>query len=313
MFILLTISLQGANWIMIQGSQEKAGVTPWGFFQVLHTQNYGDTVIQEGINKTPFSFVPPQVQKSSDFSLARFRLGLRGSLDSENKINFFLLTEFAPNGINAPLGKRHSSYLTDLSLTLKYLPLYVRVGKFKYPGSEEGLMTRFASPFVQFTTLSDQLLLERFVSAELSKPTAGTGAFRDSGIELFKSYEVAKDSELTFAYMYGNGSGVANRNLNRGEATHYGYMAFERTLGEGKGYKKESFKLYAWMQKGKRYLEDTQQFYQRERSGIGATYFYDGLHLEAEYAQGAGMISNGARDVNSAPEINDFDMIDMIE
>lgn len=309
LFFILIIHVDGANWLMIQGTQKKVGTTPWGFFQVRSTHNYGSVVIENGINKTPFSYVPPKVQERRDFSLARFRLGLRGSLDSENNINYFVLTEFAPNGINTPLGQSESVYLTDASITLKHLPVYIRAGKFKYPGSEEGLMTRFASPFIEFTTMSDQLLLERFVDASLSKPSAGVGAFRDSGVELFQSLGLGEDSELTFAYMYGNGSGVENKNLNRGEATHYGYMAFEKSLGGGAGYKKESLKLYGWLQSGKRYLEQEQRFYQRERQGLGATYFYKDLHLEAEYAQGEGMIANGVRDTNSDPAINDWEFV----
>jgi len=295
-----------ANWLMLQGSQDKPGVKPWGFFQIRSTQNYGDTVVENGVNKTPFSYVAPKVQKSSDFSLSHFRLGLRGSLDSENKINYFLLTEFAPNGINAPLNEKHNHYLTDISLTLKYLPIYMRFGKFKYPGSEEGLMTRFASPFIHFTTLSDQLLLERFVDASEAKPVSGVGAFRDSGVELFQSYRLFDDYELSGAYMYGNGSGVENKNINEGEMTHYGYVSVQKNLGSGKGYKDESLKFYIWMQRGKRFLAQEQQFYERAREGAGMTYYFNNLHIEAEYAQGKGMISSGAKDTSSDPSINDW-------
>lgn len=36
------------------------------------------------------------------------------------------------------------------------------------------------------------------------------------------------------------------------------------------------------------------------------TYFYDGLHIDAEYAQGRGMIGNGVQDVSSDAAINDW-------
>jgi hypothetical protein len=304
-FLLISIA-NSANWLMLQGAQKEIGHSIWGFVQVRHEHNSGSEVIENGINRTPFSYITPLVQNQSEFSLARFRLGMNGNFDDANKINYSFLTEFAPNGINNPLGEKLPSYLTDASVTLKYLPLYIRFGKFKYPGSEEGMMSVFTTPFINFTTMSDQLLLERYVSGGLSKPSQGVGGYRDSGVELFQSYEFAKNKEITFAYMLGNGSGTANENVNRGAMTHYGYISFENILGTGKGYGLESVKFYAWMQKGKRYLEMHQELYDRERRGVGGTYFYNNLRFEGEYVEGKGMIGNGVRDVSADPDINDW-------
>ena len=305
-FFLLTAFVEAANWLMLQGVRESVGHTPWGFIQVRYEQNSGEEIIQNGINRTPFSYIPPLVQNRSEFSLARFRLGISGAIDDANKINYTILTEFAPNGINNPLGETLPSYLTDASVTLKYLPVNIRLGKFKYPGSEEGMMSLFATPFINFTAMSDQMLLERYVSAELSKPSQGVGGYRDSGVEVFQSYEPYKNGVLSFAYMLGNGSGTADKNVNKNQPTHYGYISLENILGGGKGYRLESFKVYAWIQQGKRYLETRQELYDRERRGIGATYFYDNLRIEGEYAQGKGMIGNGVRDVSADPNINDW-------
>lgn len=81
---------------MLQGTQKKAGHIPWGFIQVRYEQNSGETLIENGVNKTPFSYITPRLQDKSQLSLARFRLGLRGSLDDANTFNYFILTEFAP-------------------------------------------------------------------------------------------------------------------------------------------------------------------------------------------------------------------------
>jgi hypothetical protein len=186
------------------------------------------------------------------------------------------------------------------------LPLYIKAGKFKYPGSEEGMMGLFASPFINITTVGDQLLLERFVDGVLSKPSQGVGGYRDSGVQIFQNFEVAKDAGVTFAYMYGNGSGTAHKNINRGEATHYGFLSYENILGAGEGYGVQSLKLYAWLQKGKRYLAMQDGLYNRERSGLGVTYNYDGIRIEGEYVEGRGMIGNGVRDISNDPDINEW-------
>lgn len=299
---LLHALLPASNWLMLQGTQKKVGHTPFAFIQTNYEENSGDIVIDEGINRTPFSYLPNRLQSQSQIALSRFRIGLRGTLDKQNKINYFLLTEFAPNGINNPLGEREATYITDASITLRYLPINFRFGKFRYPGSEEGMAPRMLMPFINFTNVSNHLMLERFVRAPLSRPIAGVGAYRDSGMQIFQSYSMSDDSELTLAYMYGLGSGTSNRVLNGYEPTHYGYLSYEKILGKGAGYNLESLKLYAWMQSGKRYLASQDEYYRRDRSGLGLRYYYDGLRLEAEYMQGAGMITNGVVDTNPDPK-----------
>lgn len=309
--LLLFINLNAANWLMLQGTQKKPGHKLWGFFQIRAEDNAGDIIVTNGINKTPFSYIRPTLKEQSTIQIARARLGLRGSLTDDNKINYFLLTEFGQNGITRPIDYHQNNYITDASVTFKHLPIFIRIGKFKYAGSEEGFMARFASPFIHFTTLSDQLLLERFINKDptaasstntfVNTPASGVGAYRDSGIQLFQTYALDKDSTLSFAYMLGNGSGISNENLNDNKFTHYGYLAYEKSLGKGKGYKKEALKLYTWYQNGKRQFYNNQQphLYDRIRYGIGGTYVYKGLHLESEFVRGNGMIFTGAKDVNT--------------
>lgn len=294
--------LLATNWLLQQGSEEKVGHHPWGFIQVKYQKNESEIFEKNGINLTPFAFNAPTLQAQETLTLARFRLGLRGALDDANKINYFLLTDFGLNGITAPINQKQHQYLTDASLTLKYLPLFIRFGKFKYPGSEEGHLSAFASEFIHFTTLSDQLMLERFTAHAMAKPSQGVGAFRDSGVELFGVLKNANHA-FTYAYMLGNGSGLAHENLHDNHLTHYGYLSYEQILGTTKGYNQEGVKTYLWYQSGKRLLETSQskELYERIRYGIGATFVSENLRLGFEYMRGYGMIYNGAKDSNPTP------------
>jgi len=245
LFSLLSTLVSAANWLTLQGTQKSTGHTPFAFVQTNYEHNSADVVQKDGINLTPFSYLPNRLQNQSQIALSRFRIGFRGALDKHNKINYYLLTEFAPNGINNPLGERHPTYITDASITLRHLPVNIRLGKFRYPGSEEGIAPRMLIPFINFTNVSNHLMQERFVDAPVSRPVAGVGAYRDSGVELFRSHDMGDNIELSYAYMYGFGSGTSNRLLNRYEPTHYGYLSCEKMLGKGSGYRIESLKVYA--------------------------------------------------------------------
>lgn len=289
---------------MIQSVEQSNKSKLWGFIQLLSSHNSGSVLVDDGINKTPFSYNTPHLQEQHSFSLSRFRLGLRGSLDEENRINYFFLSEFGENGITKPLGEPKNNYITDASLTFKQLPLLVKVGKFRYPGSEEGMIAQHASPFINFTTVSDQLMLERYLDSKNSTSSyvaallQGVGAYRDSGIEIFRELTLLPKASVMLSYMLGNGSGLAHENIHAAKYTHYGYLAYEQILGGGKAYFLESFKFFGWYQKGERllYTPLKKEFHARERYGVGATYFYKGLRFAFEYMQGSGMIYNGAKD-----------------
>jgi len=311
-FILLSISyIHSANWLMIQGTQKPTAKAHnlWGFGQLRYTHNIGDVYEVNGINKTPFSLNKPDLQKQKTLTLFRLRAGLRGRLDDENRINYFILTEFGKNGITDPAGYKQHSYLTDLSVTLRYFPVNIRIGQYKYPGSEEGLMARFGSPFIEFTTLSSQLMLEKFISPHtvngttyLGEPSHSVGTYRDSGISLFQQINLDSTNSISYAYMYGLGAGIQMKNINDSHPTHYFYAAYENLLGEIKGYNTESLKVYGWYQQGKRKLLDA--YYDRMRYGVGFTYYDGTLRVESEYMRGKGMIFTGAKDTDPTPSNN---------
>ncbi len=315
-FILILLSVSyvySANWLMIQGTESLATEDHhlWGFGQLRYIHNKGNLYEANGVNKTPFSLNKPDLKKQETFILSRLRIGLRGKLDNENTINYFILTEFGENGITNPIGYRQHNYVTDISVTLRYMPINIRLGQYKYPGSEEGFMARFTSPFIQFTTVSDQLMLERYISPQvvngtiyLGLPVHSVGAYRDSGIQLFQQVNLNKTSSISYAYMYGLGAGLQMNNVNDSHPTHYFYSAYEKILGNVKGYNTESFKFYGWYQKGKRKLLD--ELYDRTRYGIGLTYYDGSIRVESEYMRGNGMIYTGAKDTNSNPSDNEW-------
>ena len=325
-------SLGASDWLMIQGTEpntiSKDGETVkntiaspefWGFAQVKYEKNYSDTVEVGGKDKTGFAYVAPNLERQEQFQVIRARLGIRGVLDDDNKINYFILTEFGDNAITNPIGYSQDTHITDASMTLRYIPnANIRFGLFKYPGSEEGMQARFASPFIQFTAMSNFLLFEKtprdvtivngsFVGA----PTRSVGAYRDTGIEVFDRLNLDGTWALSYAAMIGNGSGLEWENENEGEYTGYGYLALERSFHKGKGYYHEDLKTYIWYQEGKRAMDvDNQtQLYDRIRYGAGLRYYKDGLRVEAEYTGAEGMLFAGSQDVNPASGDTDWNFV----
>ncbi len=323
--ISMISQLAGSDWLMIQGTEPdrilKEGEkvrnsinTPsfWGFAQLKYEKNYSNTVDVSGINKSAFAYVAPNLERQNQLQLLRARLGLRGILDDENRVNYFILTDFGHNGISDPLGHSQHTYITDASMTLRYIPYAnVRLGLFKYPGSEEGIQARFASPFIQFTQMSNFLLFEKTPKTDRSLantagsftggPERSVGAYRDTGIEIFEQFRLNKKWTLSYAVMIGNGSGLEWENKNEGEYTGYGYTALEYSFDKGKGYYHQDLKTYLWYQEGKRALEanDRTELYDRIRYGAGLRYYKDGLRLEAEYTSAKGMLYAGPVDTDA--------------
>lgn len=334
--------LHATDWLMTQGSQPemvapKGVLVPyrskepkvWGFIQANYKQDMGDVQISPtGVNQTPFSLLNPDLKDQSGFNVFRARLALRGMADNENLVNYFLMTEFGNNAVNNLAGHREvATYFTDASVTLKHVPYAkLRVGMFKTPGSEEGLQAVFVSPYIEFTTMTNQQLLERqitevggadarpakggaaaanihYTSTRVDQPIA---AFRDIGAQIFDTVPIADTWTVSYAYMYGNGSGIAMNSSDK-QRTHYGYLAFEDNFNAKRGYFHESVKFYGWIQDGKRTLlsndgtSTTEVSANRQRYGLGMTYYQNGLRFEAEYMKAKGMIFTGAKDTDADP------------
>ncbi len=291
------------NWLFLQGTEpDGQGAKPrvWGFIQPQYQYTDG-TGLRGGDwdgQKAVFNQVGVERESHSDWYLFRARLGLRGKLISEtSKINYFLLTEFGDNGITHYADE--FVVLTDASLTFNHIPFArLRIGQFKYPGAEEGLRAIHMFDYVNFSNVTDQLLLERFFDSDGSitndpnTPNGSVGAFRDIGIQVFDRLKFDA-FENSYAVMIGNGNGI-NRRDNDNNKDLYLYYSTEYKFKESKPPAQKTVKLFSWFQTGKRKLikGNTGEFH-RERYGIGSTVRYQKFRTAFEYVWADGMIFNG--------------------
>ncbi len=294
-----------ANWLMLQGTEpegqsERARV--WGFIQPEYQSTDG-TKLRAGPSKgqnAAFNMIAPERKADSTFNIRRARIGVRGTgFPLDTKVNYFFLAEFGNNGITRPGGGGGSAKVTDASITLNYVKgARLRVGQFKTPGAEEGLQAIHVFDYVNFTNVTDGLLLERYFDSDGSaantknSPNGPVGAFRDIGIQLFDTFKVG-DWEHSYAIMYGNGNGISRSDNDNNKDT-YLYWSSELVFG-GKGGRRQGLKMFAWNQDGKRSLTGAGKGeYDRNRRGLGVTFRKDKYRAAFEYIDADGMIRNGS-------------------
>lgn len=314
---LMTQSAYSANWLMLQGTEtgnqgEAARAHVWGFIQAQYQHDTSDPGSTSNAYIPP-TLIGPNLESQEQFNVNRARIGVRGTgLPLDSKVNYFILAEFGNNAITAPGG--YNAALTDASITLNHIPhARVRVGTFKYPGAEEGLQAIHVFDYVNFTTVTNQLLLERFPNHTYTPNTPAqtlptdtpltevgynqsVGAFRDTGIQVFDMFKT-NNWEHTYAVMYGNGNGI-NFGDDDDNKDLYLYWSSELVFG-GKGGRREGLKMFVWNQDGKRWLDNTNdlthnpQEFDRKRSGLGFKYLKKPFRVSAEYMMGEGMIFVG--------------------
>lgn len=308
----MTTGSQAANWLMLQGT-EKPGMAEraylWGFIQADYQVDTSDPNSTGGF--VPPKLLGPDLTAQKAFNVTRARIGVRGvPIPLDSNVNYFLLAEFGNNGITANSGS--TAKLTDASITLSHIPgARVRVGLFKYPGSEEGLQAIHVFDYINFTEVSNQLLLERFPNRQWTANVAPcdpmttsacnldafdrpVGAFRDVGIQVFDAF-TSGNWETSYAVMFGNGNGLNFSDVDS-DKDLYLYASTEKVIG-GEGPKREGLKFFAWSQSGKRHFDGnndgTREEYDRDRSGVGAKYLKKPWRVSAEYMKGKGVIFNG--------------------
>jgi len=307
----MTGTVGAVDWLMLQGT-EPAAASPrakvWGFIQSQYSKDFSSA------NATG-AFVPPKLlgpnlNAQSGFNINRARIGVRGTgFPIDDHVNYFMLAELGNNGITH--GGNAFAKLTDASVTLNYIPgARIRTGLFKYPGAEEGLQAIHVFDYIDFTEVSNGLLLERFPNKAYTANTgpqtqaqlqAGqnlngfdspVGAFRDVGVQVFDTFDVGHDWELSYAGMIGNGNGIEFDNSD-GKYDKYLYLSAEKQYG-GEGPRAEGLKFFAWNQSGERLLETTSggglTSYKRDRSGLGVKYMQKPFRVTAEYMTADGMI-----------------------
>jgi hypothetical protein len=321
----MTAPVMGADWLSLQGT-EPAGAAErariWGFIQPQYTDMDG-TKIKAGPwagQDAIFNVVRPDNDSESGFQLRRARLGVRGTgFPIDSNVNYFLLAEFGNNGITAQGGG--SVKVTDASITLNHLKQYTRLrfGQFKTPGSEDGLQAIHVHNYNNFSLPADQLLLERFVNtdgltacdaaatpeyaalcANGNAPNGSVGAYRDIGVQLFNTFAI-KDGpgkypwELSYAFMVGNGNGIARGDNDDNRDTYY-YLSAGQVFG-GKGPRRQDWKAFAWYQDGKRTIfsssANAEREFDRDRWGVGGTFRKGKFRLYGEYVKADGMVQDG--------------------
>ena len=311
--IMTTGTASAANWLMLQGT-EKPGVSGrakvWGFIQPEY-QSTSDKKLAAGGwsgQSAIFNQSRPNLTSASGFNVIRARLGVRGiAMPLDSNVNYFLLTEFGNNGITSGGGGGGDTEVTDASITLNHIKgARVRVGQFKYPGSEEGLQAIHVFDYINFTNVTNQLLLERFFAGDGSgtpgngtgisgglknAPTRPVGAFRDVGVQVFESFAKG-DWDHSYAVMIGNGGGI-NRSNPDSNLDTYLYWASEKVFS-GKGPRRDGLKVIAWSQTGKRTLTtEGAGTFDRNRTGFGVLYRKGKIRAGFEYIDAKGMIFNG--------------------
>lgn len=319
-YVFIATSSEAANWLMLQGT-ELEGAAPrvkfWGFIQAQYQKDNSDANVSN--TYIPPKLIGPDLSSQEQFNINRARIGARGTgFPLDSKVNYFFLAEFGNNGITA-LGDRNVR-VTDASITLNHIKgARLRFGLFKAPMSEEAWQAIHVFDYINFTTVTNQLLLERFPNREytannppvalpapqaLGAYTQPVGAFRDMGFEVFDTFK-KDDWEHSYAVMVGNGNGL-NFGDNDDNKDIYLYWSSEQVYG-GKGPRRQGLKFFAWNLTGKRQLDATDDSihnpveYDRDRNGLGMKYLKKPWRVSFEFMTGEGMIFVG-------PDKPTFDM-----
>lgn len=297
---------QAANWLELQGTEPEASAARamlWGFIQPEFQYTEG-TELQAGPSAgqpATFNQIGPDLDTNSSFNIRRARIGARGTgLPVDTKVNYFLLVETGNNGITNEGGG--SVKLTDASVTLNHIEgARIRVGQFKYPGSEEGMKAIHVLDYVNYPNAINTLLLERFFDSDGSVATVGAnssngpvGAFRDVGVQVFDWFHTGA-WEHGYAAMFGNGNGI-DRGDNDDNKEVYLYWATERVFG-GEGPRREGWKLSTWYEQGKRTLatgpSQVIDDFDRTRWGVSTAFRRGKYRAGAEYIKAEGVIPIG--------------------
>ena len=308
--LMASSGAQAANWLQLQGTEpegaEQLGKV-WGFVQVQYQDDSSDPNGAGGYISP--KLIGPNLDSQSAFNVNRARIGVRGvAMPLDQKINYFVLLEMGNNGITEPSDAFAKA--TDASITFNHIKgARFRAGLFKFPGSEEGLQAIHVFDYINFTWVTNQMLLERFPNQRYTPnnpPTTlppenrlngferSVGAFRDVGVQMFDWFKFGNDWEWSYAIMVGNGNGL-NFSDNDDNKDVYVYSSVEKIWG-GRGPRREGLKFFGWSQDGKRTADlsndDTYNpaEYDRKRWGFGGKYLRNGWRASAEYMKGEGMI-----------------------
>lgn len=169
------------NWLELENNEPQGSTNTahfWGFVQPELVHNEGGAV--EGIARPPQladyngqtsinNLMGPSFTHQNGMQIFRARPGLRGVMPgTDGKINYFLLAELGNNGITvvkqSPNSFRYTPAITDATVSFNLKATRLRVGLGRLPLGEEAMQGEPAMNYANLTSVSDQLLNERFVS-----------------------------------------------------------------------------------------------------------------------------------------------------
>ena len=316
------------NWFQLQGTEPSGVAAPvhvFGFIQPTYEDAGGSAVnglvgagapFNGAIPK--FNEVAPQDTSASSFNMLRARIAVRGTVTPiSNQIDYFIMAEFGNNGYTNN-GNGSTPRLTDASVTFNQIPgARVRVGLFKTPGPEEVLQGIPDFDYINFTNVSQQLILNQFVGSAPAVAEAGTPpgsaysvqaapitAGRDQGIQVFDWFN-SGPWQFAYAAMIGNGAPLyANATTNSSD--YYGRLQESYIFNHSKGPHQAGITAWVWEHLGHQTLNVsaagggfTQQSYTYRRDGLGAQYRSGfmtpgAVRVTGELMRGSGWILSGA-------------------
>ncbi len=307
-FIAASLPAVAANWLQIQGTEpatRPAGPRFTGFIQMDYQRDSSDA--HPNGTYIPPKVIGPDLNDQSAFTPRRIRLGTRGKNESAS-FNYFFFTDFGENPVNQANG--HPTIM-DASISLAIADQqWLRMGLFKTPGAEEGLQAIHVADYINYSSVTNQLIMERLPNAQYTNNIAPLdlnnpdhslngfeeplAAFRDVGIEWF-GFNKPDNWEYSYAVMVGNGNGLSFSD-NDQDKDLYLYLASEKVTA-GKGGRRQGLKLFMWGQQGKRSYDGDNdghnEHYDRTRAGFGAVWREKPWRISGEYMWGDGMIFMG--------------------
>jgi hypothetical protein len=296
--------VQAANWVMLQGTEPKTAPAyrAFGVLGIDYLQTRGSTLPAGPWRGRAMALnqIAPNFDTNAAFQVSYLRLGLRGRL-LDGKLNYWV----SPLAGDNPVSQNGTPNVkfTDVSATFNLIPhARLRVGQFKYPGSQEGLRPTAARDYILPTAVNAQVVNERpldndgLLPNETNFLTGPVSGWRDTGVQLFDAFRTGA-WEHTYAVMAGTGSGLAIYNgMGSGTPDWTLYWASERVFG-GKGPSRDGLLLTGWYQTGEREIRagvmQTKQTFDRTRYGVGTTFRRGPWRAAGEWIKADGMIFNG--------------------
>jgi hypothetical protein len=196
----------------------------------------------------------------------------------------------------------------------------LRLGQFQWPLVDEGLRGIMAYDYINFSEVTRQQVLERYVrqnppeegetnERDLTGFDGAISSFRDIGAMAFDEIKLSDKWEATWAAGLGNGNGINrtdnddNMDLYLRAQTAYVFDGVRRG-----GPRREDLKFFAWAQMGERPFDkngngvfDSGESFDRNRYGAGFHFYRQPYRLSGEYVRGNGMVYNGTAPPTTDP------------